>query len=381
MMIYHDFKGMRLSSIGMGCMRFPTTGDYDGFVDEAQVRQMVDYAISHGVNYFDTAWGYHSGRSESIISSCLREYPRDAYHLATKFPGYNVDNFDRKEEIFEEQLRKTKVGCFDFYLLHNVVELNIEQYLDTSSRGIVPYLLEQRERGRIGHLGFSCHGELETLVRLMETWGDEMEFCQIQLNYQDWFFQHADWKVDWLVEHDVPIIAMEPLRGGHLAEFSAEEQAKLDALRAGVSPVEWGYRYVQSTPGVMVTLSGMSNLEQCEQNIAIFETDHPLSAEERVALEDVARARVAKNAVPCTACRYCIDHCPSELNIPYLISLYNEYLSKDDENWLSVLKLEALPDEELPAMCLACGNCTRVCPQHIDVAAVLDDFIDRLSRG
>jgi len=379
-MIYHDFNGLQLSSIGMGCMRLPTTGSYDGFIDVARVEEMVDYALSQGLNYFDTAWGYHSGRSEAVIGACLKRHPRDRYHLATKFPGYNVDNFARKEEIFEEQINKTQSECFDFYLLHNVIELNIEQYLDTSSQGLVPYLLRQKERGLIKHLGFSCHGEFETLVRLVETWGGEMEFAQIQLNYQDWHFQHASRKVKWLNERNIPIVAMEPLRGGHLARFSPEEQAKLDALRPDISPIEWGYRYVQSTPGVIMTLSGMSNLEQCKQNLGIFQSEKPLTATERTTLEEIAKARTAKQAIPCTGCRYCLDECPNELNIPYLISLYNEYRSKDDEKWLSELKIDALPEEELPSMCVGCGSCTRVCPQRIEVASVFDDFIDLLSR-
>ena len=379
-MIYSDFKGMRLSSLGMGCMRLPTISAYEGSIDQDQVLQMVDYALAHGVNYFDTAWGYHSGQSERVISSCLRNYARGSYNFATKFPGYNVDNFERKEEIFEEQLSRTQLDYFDFYLLHNVIELNIEHYLDTGSNGLMAYLLHQKEQGRITHLGFSCHGEFDTIVRIMETWGDAMEFCQIQLNYQDWFFQHADRKVEWLAGHGIPIIAMEPLRGGHLAKFTEDEQARLDALRPGVSPIEWGYRYVQSTPGVMLTLSGMSNMEQCKQNISVFSTNEPLSSEERAALEEIAARRAAKTAVPCTGCRYCIGSCTSELDIPYLISLYNEFLSKDDENWMSILKLDALPEEELPSMCIACNNCMNVCPQHIEVANVFDDFIERLSK-
>ncbi len=379
-MIYRDINGTRLSAIGMGCMRLPVVGGCDGFIDEEQVRQMVDYALSHGVNYFDTAWGYHAGRSETVVSSCLRRHPRDRYCLATKFPGYNVDNFARKEAIFTEQLERTGVDHFDFYLLHNVIELNIEHYLDMGRDGLVPYLLRQKELGRIDHLGFSCHGELETLIRLMNVWGGHMEFCQIQLNYQDWRFQRADRKVAWLVEQGVPIIAMEPLRGGRLAAFTAQEQARLDALRPGVSPVEWGYRYAQSTPGVAVTLSGMSDLAQCRQNIAVFQAEDPLTAEERRVLEGIAEARLADSVVPCTGCRYCLDQCPSELDIPYLIALYNEFMSRDDEKWLSMLKLDALSEEELPAMCLGCRSCTNVCPQGIDVAGVLDDFIDRLSK-
>ena len=366
-MIYHDFKDLQLSSIGMGCMRLPTTGTYDGFIDVTRVEEMVDYALSQGLNYFDTAWGYHSGRSETVIGTCLKRHPRDSYHLATKFPGYNVDNFARKEEIFEEQLNKTQSDCFDFYLLHNVIELNIEQYLDTSSRGLVPYLLQQKKRGLIKHLGFSCHGEFETLVRLVETWGDEMEFAQIQLNYQDWFFQHADSKVEWLNEHNIPIVAMEPLRGGLLADPPASV-AKVFEDAGELSPAAWGLRFVASQPNIITVLSGMNSMDQMRDNIAALKGFDRLNSEE---MEVIAKAQAAFDAfdlIPCTGCNYCAKVCPENIGISgaFLALNANIMFGRHVQEWLN-----AGAGKNPPSKCIECYSCEQACPQSISIVEEL----------
>ena len=181
-MIYRDFKGMKLSALGMGAMRLPTKEGADSAVDEAAAAKMVAYAMDHGVNYYDTAWGYHGGNSEAVMGRILQEYPRESFFLATKFPGYDLSNMDKVEEIFREQLKKCPVEYFDFYLFHNVCEMNIDAYLDPK-HGIFQYLMKQKEEGRIRHLGFSAHGSLPVLERFLDAYGEAMEFGQLQLNW------------------------------------------------------------------------------------------------------------------------------------------------------------------------------------------------------
>lgn len=370
-MIYKVFCDEKISTIGMGCMRLPLLSDDPEDIDIAQVDEMVDWAIEHGVNYFDTAWGYHNGRSEIVTGASLARHPRETWHIASKFPGYDNSNFGKHEEIFQKQLEKCGVEYFDFYLIHNVTESNIDDYLAEDRYHTMEFFVKQKELGAIKHLGFSCHGDFDTFERFMDKFGDIMEFCQLQINYQDWDFQNAKLKVDYLNERNIPIVVMEPLRGGHLIDFSKEETEKLDALRPGISAPEWAYRYVQSVPGVGVTLSGMSTLEQCKQNIEIFETEAPLNDEERQALYDISAARLASDMVPCTSCRYCTEYCPIELDIPVLIGLYNENLSKDDEHWMMFMKIQRFDKDKQPSACIACGSCSAVCPQQIDIPDVL----------
>lgn len=180
-MQYKDFKGLKLSALGMGCMRLPVIDGNDAQVDEAAAKEMIDYAMAHGVNYYDTAWGYHNGNSETVLGRALAQYPREQFYLADKFPGYDLSNMGKVEEIFEEQLKKCGVDYFDFYLFHNVCEMNIDAYLD-SKYGTYDYLMEQKKNGRIRHLGFSCHGAMPVLQRFLDAYGKDMEFCQLQLN-------------------------------------------------------------------------------------------------------------------------------------------------------------------------------------------------------
>ena len=215
-MVYRDFQDLKLSALGMGAMRLPVIDGDDARIDEAAAEQMVAYAMEHGVNYYDTAWGYHNGNSELVMGKALSKYPRDKFYLATKFPGYDLSNMPKVKEIFEKQLEKCQVEYFDFYLFHNVCEMNIDAYLD-EKYGIFEYLMEQKKNGRIRHLGFSAHGSYDVMKRFLDAYGEHMEFCQIQLNYIDWTFQDAKAKVELLKEHNIPVWVMEPLRGGKLA--------------------------------------------------------------------------------------------------------------------------------------------------------------------
>ena len=285
-MFYRDFQGMKLSALGFGAMRLPVIGGDDGRIDEASVLRMVDTAMQNGINYYDTAWGYHGENSELVMGRALGRYPRDSYYLATKFPGYDPSNWGKVEEIFERQLEKLGVEYFDFYLFHNVCEMNIDAYLDDGKYGIYSYLMEQKRNGRIRHLGFSCHGAIDVLKRFLDAYGENMEFCQLQLNYLDWTFQNGREKVELLGERGIPVWVMEPLRGGKLASLAPEDEEKLKALRPDEEIPAWAFRFLESIPSVTVILSGMSNEEQLEKNLKTFEEDRPLSEEEQESWQD-----------------------------------------------------------------------------------------------
>ena len=253
-MIYHDFQGLKLSALGMGTMRLPVMEGDDSRVDEAAAKEMLATCMAGGVNYYDTAWGYHSGHSELTVGKLLADYPRESFYLASKFPGYDLRNMGKVEEIFEKQLEKCRVDYFDFYLFHNVCEMNIDAYLDPKY-GTYDYLMEQKRRGRIRHLGFSAHGDIPTIRRFLEAYGKDMEFGQIELNYFDWNFQNAKEKLELLREWNIPVWVMEPVRGGQLASLQPEDEARLKAARPDEKIPAWAFRFLQSLPGVTVTLS------------------------------------------------------------------------------------------------------------------------------
>ncbi len=368
-MIYKLFKGLKLSALGMGAMRLPVIDGNDKNIDEAAAEKMFDYAISKGVNYFDTAWGYHQGNSEIVTGKLLKKYPRDSFYLASKFPGYDISNMDKVEQIFEKQLEKCGVDYFDFYLFHNVCEKNINEYLDPKF-GILEYLLKQKENGRIKHLGFSVHGSTATTHRFLASYGQFMEFCQVQLNYLDYSFQDAKAKLDMLKQYNIPVWVMEPLRGGKLAVLDDAYSQKLKALRPDEAPVSWAFRYIQSIPEVAVTLSGMSNFEQLKQNIEIFEEQKPLNDAELKALSDIACDMTSKIALPCTSCRYCTTHCPKELDIPSLLGLYNEHFFSQG-GFIAPMTLSTYSDNKKPGACIGCRSCEEVCPQGIKISEAL----------
>ena len=371
-MIYRKFQDLQLSALGMGAMRLPVVDGNDAVIDEPAAVEMVDYAMAHGVNYYDTAWGYHNGQSELVMGRALKRHPREKFYLATKFPGYDLANMPKVREIFLKQLEKCQVDYFDFYLFHNVCEMNIDAYLDPKY-GIYDYLMEQKRAGRIRHLGFSAHGSIDVMKRFLDAYGKDMEFCQIQLNWLDWKFQDAEGKVKLLREHNIPVWVMEPLRGGRLARLSDEEAAKLAALRPDEAPAAWAFRFLQAIPEVTVTLSGMSNLEQLKQNIATYETDAPLNGEEWKALMSVADDMLGRKILPCTACHYCVSHCPQGLDIPSLLELYNEH-NFTGGGFIAPMVLGTLPEDKRPTACLHRHSCEAVCPQQIKISDAMESF-------
>ena len=371
-MFYNEACGEKLSKLGFGCMRLPVREDKS--IDEAELQRMVDYALEHGVNYFDTAWPYHGGMSEICVGKALAKHPREQWFLADKYPGHQIMSSYHPEEIFEEQLKKCGVEYFDFYLLHNVYENSLSVYRDPEW-GLLDYFLEQKRLGRIRHLGFSSHARPETLEKILDFAGEHMEFCQIQLNYLDWTLQDAKAKVELLSKRGIPVWVMEPLRGGRLASLPEADEAKLKALRPAESIASWAFRWLQNLPQVKMVLSGMSAQAQMEDNVAVFSGGDPQTAEEAALLETIAEG--LKNALPCTRCRYCCDGCPMGLDIPMMIHALNDL--KFGGSMTVPMQFDALPEEKKPSACIACGACAAVCPQNIDIPAALAELAERIA--
>ena len=375
-MIYRNFQDKKLSGLGLGMMRLPVVNSDDAVVDEVAAAEMIDYAYQNGINYFDTAWGYHNGNSELVAGKCLSRYPRESYYLATKFPGYDPANMNKVEEIFEAQLEKCQTPYFDFYLFHNVYEGNIDDYLNPKF-GIMDYLLKQKANGRICHLGFSAHGSVEVIRRFLDAYGEQMEFCQLQLNYMDWHFQGAEEKVKLIWEAGIPIWVMEPLRGGRLAKATDAVTAKLQEMRPDESVPAWAFRFLQAIPGVTMVLSGMSDLGQLKANVSTWQTDSPLDKAEFDMLIELADEETRKGGLPCTACHYCTSHCPQNLPIPDLIALYHEHKITGG-GFIAPMAVASMPKEQHPSNCIGCQSCETVCPQRIKISEMMADFTEML---
>ena len=371
-MIYRDLCQNKVSLLGFGTMRFPTV---DGEIDFAATEALIARAIEGGVNYFDTAWPYHSGDSERVVGRILEKYPRESYFLATKYPGHqSADTYD-PADIFEKQLEKCKTDYFDYYLLHNVYENSLSVYTDPKW-GIIDYFINEKKKGRIKHLGFSTHGGVKMIEDFLDSYGEHMEFCQIQFNYLDDTLQNAGEKYKLLTERGIPVIVMEGVRGGKLAKLDESARASLSKCRADVTDASWAFRWLQEYKNVSVILSGMSNMEQLEDNLMTFDSEAPLSKDEKEIICAVAEGM--KNSLPCTACRYCIDGCPMELDIPHLISLYNEL--RYQASFLTAMRLDGYNENKLPSACIGCGACSSICPQKIDIPAALADMTEIMKK-
>lgn len=381
-MIRKPFKEMQLSMLGMGNMRLPTT-EPRGPIDGEKAAAIIEHAYRSGINYFDTAYRYHGGASEPLVGRVLSQFPRDTWHLATKFPGHMMQVVDGKiqlvgylageriesvAQIFEDQLQRCGVDYFDFYLLHNVCETSFDFYTN-EALGVVDYLVEQKKAGRIRHLGFSAHGRADTIDKFLN-WRNDFEFVQLQLNYLDWKLQDAARKYEVVTRHGLPVVVMEPVRGGRLADLKDAERAILAESGSDATPAAWAFRYLQGLPNVLVVLSGMTTMAQLEENLQIFDAMQPLNAQEQALLARVTERMT--EMVPCTGCEYCLEHCPQGLNIPKLLSMYNE-IRFENPNTLR-FTLDAMSPDELPGACIGCGACSTQCPQGIDIPDVMRKF-------
>ena len=309
------------------------------------------------------------------MGRCLKKYPRGSFYLATKFPGHMLIGEPDPAGIFEQQLEKCQVDYFDFYLLHNVYENSIDVYTNPKW-GVIDYFLEQKRLGRIRHLGFSSHADLPCLSDFLNRYGAQMEFCQIQLNYLDWTTQRAKEKYELLAKHHIPVWVMEPVRGGKLAALDEDSERQLHALRPDASIASFGFRWLQGLEQVGMILSGMSNMAQMQDNIATFEKPDPLSPAEEAIL--FAAADKMKNSIPCTACRYCCDGCPQQLDIPDLLHKYNQLRTGSGST--IKMQLDAMARDKWPHACLGCSACAAVCPQKIAIPDELAAFAAELDK-
>ena len=366
--------GEEVSLLGFGAMRLPT--QEDGSIERAKAQQLVDTLYQNGVNYFDTAYVYHQGESEEFLGEALQKYPRESFYLATKTPGHLINPDYDPVDAFERQLKRCKTDYFDFYLLHNVMESSLPTYLDQKLK-VMDYLLEQKAKGRIRHLGISSHGQLPMLESYLKEFGKDLEFVQLQINYLDWSLQQAKEKYELVTEMGLPIIVMEPCRGGRLAALDAESETKMKTLCPQDSVPSWAFRFVGSLPNVSVVLSGMTTMEHVDDNLKTFRNFEPLSETEQALLAEIAQGMM--DIVPCTACRYCCDGCPMQLDIPYLLKIYND--AKFSPTLMSGMVINALPEEQRPAACIGCGACAQVCPQHIDIPAALAELAKIVAEG
>jgi len=390
-MIYKPFKNLQLSSLGLGAMRLPATGPgYGAPIDYPKAAELIEYAYNNGVNYFDTSFFYHDGDSERFLGKTMAQFPRESWHLASKLPGnlmrFNDGKlevsgkpFSQPVDVFDFQMERCGVDYFDFFMLHNVSESTYDTYTN-EELGLVDCLLEQKAKGRIRHLGFSSHGRPGTIEKFLNYLAargcNDFEFVMIQMNYMDWTLQEAGKKYDIITKHGMPVIVMEPLRGGKLANLRAGADTMLKAARPNDSQAAWAFRYLQSFDNIPVVLSGMSSMEQLKENLSLFSKHNPLKQDEAKLLQNVVETIV--ELVPCTSCRYCVEDCPQGLDIPMLLTMYNE--AGYDMGWFLNAAIRALKEDERPGACISCGKCNPLCPQNIDIPRALEAFAEKISH-
>lgn len=370
-MIYKDFNGIKISTLGMGNMRLPAAKDpVPGHeIDWDGAQEILDYAMANGINYYDTAYVYYNGESERCVGHCMKKHDRKSFYLATK---YYIDANPDYDAVFKEQLERLQTDYIDFYLIHCLLDENIDAYLNS---GAIEYFLEQKKLGKIKYLGFSSHASLDTLRRFADH--HQWDFGQLQINYYDWLFGETQEEYKILEERNIPIIVMEPVRGGRLADLTPELNQEMKALHPDYSVASWALRFTRKLPQVQLTLSGMSNMEQIIDNVKTFSDEETLSAADEEKLFEICRSFKNKLQVPCTACRYCCDGCPKKINIPAFLEVYNDYRISGTE---ALSALAEVSSEGKPSDCIACGKCTKHCPQGIEIPKALKNLAEEAEK-
>lgn len=367
-MVTHHFQDlpMPVSLLGMGCMRLPVTGEgKDRRIDSEKAAEIIDYAYNNGINYFDSAHPYHDGQSEAFTAGVLSKYPRDSYYFATKMPLFTLAeikdlSIDDAKRIFNEQLERTKLDYFDFYLMHNIYDDSFEM---VKKLKLYEYFLQLKSEGLVKHIGFSFHDTPEVLKQVVDTY--TFDFAQIQLNYIDWTMQRAKEQYEILRSHNLPVVVMEPVRGGRLAALDEKAASLIKGAAPEKSIASWAVRFVASLPGIMTVLSGMTTMEQIVDNISTVANFIPLSDSERNVLDKAIEIFNKNGIVPCTGCEYCMP-CPTGVNIPRNFAVFNDYAISNKANNLKK-RFAQIDESNSASACIACGQCIVKCPQSIEI--------------
>ncbi|MCI9219099.1 MAG: aldo/keto reductase [Lachnospiraceae bacterium] len=356
--------GIETSLLGFGCMRFPVTAE--GKIDQPEAEKMLDKAIAAGVNYIDTAYPYHDGESEPLVGRALKKYDRHSFYLATKLPCWKVEKLEDADTIFAEQLTRLQTDYIDFYLMH---ALNKDSFHKMVEMGTVEKLEALKAAGKIKYLGFSFHDSYEVFEEIINY--REWDFCQIQLNYMDAQEQAGLKGYRLTEEKNIPLVIMEPVKGGSLAAFADDITGKFRALDPNASAASFALRWVGSLPNVKVILSGMSTMEQVEDNLKTFESFKPLSPEESKTIEDIVALIKGRVQNGCTGCRYCMP-CPAGVDIPGNFRVWNTYHMYQNYNMVKGNWERGLGDEKQAKNCVKCGKCEKACPQKLHIREDLE---------
>ncbi len=363
-MQYRNFKDQTsVSLLGFGAMRLPQTED--GKIDRKTAKAMLDQAYAGGINYFDTAYGYHSGESESFLGEALKDYPRDSFYLADKMPMWVLKDADHAKRLFQEQLDKCQTEYFDFYLLHSATKSIYEKAKKFKT---IEYLLEEKKASRIKRLGFSFHDDYALFEEIVLAY--PWDFCQIQFNYMDVNYQAGEKGLKFAAAQGLDVIIMEPLKGGKLANVPDTMLAPLKAKRPDANPVEWAFAYIASYPEVKLILSGMSTLDQMAENLHLFDALVPLNQEELAAMDEAKEIFASNQRNLCTNCGYCMP-CPFGVDIPNNFLTWNEYGLYGKVSETIVPYFSAEWDDARADKCTECGLCESLCPQHIQIRSDL----------
>lgn len=366
------FKDTELSRLGLGTMRLPVKGiikrEANPIIDYKEAQKLVDFAIENGINYFDTAYMYHAGKSEKFIGTALSKYPRESYYLVDKLPIWMCKKPADMEKIFSNQLKRTGTAYFDNYLLHSLDKNNFEK---CEKFGAYDFLIEKQKQGLIKNIGFSFHGTIDDLKQIVSA--HHWDFAQIQLNFLDWKNQDAKTQYEILTEAGIPVIVMEPVRGGKLADIPKDAEKLFKNINCDASAASWAIKFVANLPNVVTILSGMNSIEQLQDNIDTLTDFKPLTDSELQACFNAASIMNKKDVIPCTGCDYCAD-CPKGVKISTVFACYNEYKNGDISEEESKKKYSEIPADNNADVCIKCGKCASHCPQSIKIPEKLEEL-------
>ena len=358
------YKNIDISIIGFGCMRLPQK---DGEPDIEKTQEMVDYAMEHGVNYYDTAWFYHGGKSELAVGKVMKKYPRKSYYLADKMPLRILKDKSEVIPIFEEQLKKCQTDYFDFYLAHNI---NKREWKTLKNCEVYEQLLQQKKDGKIKYLGFSIHDTPELLEEVVNTY--KWDFVQLPINPIDWKVVDAKKQYEIATKAALPVVVMNPLKGGQLSTLTEKAVEILKNANPDVSVSSWSLRYSASLPNVFVVLSGMTEMEHITDNVKTFTNFKPLTEKEQEVLASAIAVYNSSGAISCTYCQYCTG-CPVGIDIPKNFLIYNQYKANNRKERF-IIAYESIKEENRADKCINCGICKPKCPQKLDIPKLLKDI-------